>query len=151
MIKPHRCLVYGNVNRFAVNVYGSRLGLFSSPCELQGMALLFTRRRLRVRSVLRGMGGDPPGNEPCQGRPPASSVRGSRGEGVDEGRFPEKGFDDPLLDAPALTVDDPDLPESFFVALLEIVFEEHRNFFGPEGVKIDPVFDGNADNHKKSD
>jgi hypothetical protein len=23
MIKPHRFLVYGNVNRFAVNVYGS--------------------------------------------------------------------------------------------------------------------------------
>jgi hypothetical protein len=49
MIKPHRFLVYGNVNRFAVNVYGSKPWLFSSPCEQRGMALfLFVPGDLEV-------------------------------------------------------------------------------------------------------
>jgi len=56
-------------------------------------------------------------------------------------------MDDVHLDPLSLSVDNSDLLEALFLTFEEIVFQERRDLLGREGVEIDPILDGNANNH----
>ena len=57
-------------------------------------------------------------------------------------------MDDVHLHPLPLSVDDSDLLEAFLLTFEKIVLQERRDFPGREGVEIDPVLDGNFQNHK---
>jgi hypothetical protein len=70
--------------------------------------------------------------------------------GFNKWAFFKKGMDDIHLNPFPFSVDNSDLLEAFLLTFEEIVLQERRDFPGGEGVKIDPVLDGNANNHKES-
>jgi hypothetical protein len=45
-------------------------------------------------------------------------------------------------------VDDSDLFETFLLTFQKVLLQERRDLLGRESVKINPVLDGNPDNHK---
>ena len=55
----------------------------------------------------------------------------------------EKGMDDVHLNPLSLSVDNPDPLEAFLLTFEKIVLQERGDLFGREGMKIDPVLDGN--------
>jgi len=57
-------------------------------------------------------------------------------------------MDDVHLHPLPLSVDDSDLLEAFLLTFEKIVLQERRDFPRREGVEIDPVLDGNFQNHK---
>jgi len=57
-------------------------------------------------------------------------------------------MDDPELDPFSLSVDDSHLPESSLLTFQEILFQKGRDFFGREGMEVDPVLYGNKDSVK---
>jgi hypothetical protein len=58
-------------------------------------------------------------------------------------------MDDVHLHPLSLSVNNSDLLEAFLLTFEEIVLQERTNLLGREGVKINPVLDGNLNNHKK--
>ena len=56
-------------------------------------------------------------------------------------------MDDIHLDPLPLPVNDSDLFEPFLLTLMEVFLQKGRNLSRRESVKVDPIFDGNADNH----
>jgi hypothetical protein len=59
-------------------------------------------------------------------------------------------MNDVALDPFALSMDDPNLCIPPLLAFLKIIFQQRRNLPRKEGMKVNPVFDRNADNHGKN-
>ena len=79
---------------------------------------------------------------------PSPCLKGGQPIRFDKGTLFKKGMDDPELNPFAFPMDDPHLSEPPLLAFEEIVFQKERDFFGGEGMEIDPVVNGNMNGHK---
>jgi hypothetical protein len=59
-------------------------------------------------------------------------------------------MDDIHLNPFSFSVDNSDLFEAFLLTFEKIVLQERRDLFRREGVKVDPILDGNTDSHNQN-
>jgi len=68
-------------------------------------------------------------------------------ERFNKGTLLKERMNDISLNSFPLPMDDSDLSKTFILAFRKIIFQEIRDLLGRESVKINPVFNGNANNH----